>query len=110
MRTIAVVNQKGGCGKTTVSINLASALAELDKKVLLVDMDPQSHCAVGLAVPEEQIEQSIYDVLISRSRNEPMKLTEILWQISDRLELAPASLDLSAFEQQKKGGARPGGA
>ncbi len=100
MRTIAVVNQKGGCGKTTVSINLASALAELGQRVLLVDMDPQSHCAVGLAVPEEQIEQSIYDVLISRSRNEPIKLTEILWQVSDRLELAPASIDLSAFEQQ----------
>jgi len=66
-------------------------------------MDPQSHCAVGLAVPEEQIEQSIYDVLISRSRNEPIKLTEILWQISDKLELAPASIDLSAFEQQMAG-------
>ncbi|MHC4543613.1 MAG: AAA family ATPase [Planctomycetota bacterium] len=103
MRTIAVVNQKGGCGKTTVSINLASALAEADQKTLLVDMDPQSHCAVGLAVPEEQIEQSIYDVLISKSRNEPIKLTEILWQISDRLELAPASIDLSAFEQQMAG-------
>ncbi len=103
MRTIAIVNQKGGCGKTTVSINLASALAELDKKVLLVDMDPQSHCAVGLAVPEEQIEQSIYDVLISKSRGEPMRLTEILWQINDHLELAPASIDLSAFEQQMAG-------
>ncbi len=103
MKTIAVVNQKGGCGKTTVSINLASALAEAGQRVLLVDMDPQSHCAVGLAVPEEQIEQSIYDVLISRSRNEPIKMTEILWQISDRLELAPASLDLSAFEQQMVG-------
>jgi len=103
MRTIAVVNQKGGCGKTTVSINLASALADAGQSVLLVDMDPQSHCAVGLAVPEEQIEQSIYDVLISRSRNEPIKLTEILWQISDRLELAPASFDLSAFEQQMAG-------
>jgi len=103
MRTIAVVNQKGGCGKTTVSINLASALADLDKKVLLVDMDSQSHCAVGLAVPEEQIEQSIYDVLISKSRNEPMRLTEILWQIGERLELAPASIDLSAFEQQMAG-------
>jgi chromosome partitioning protein len=103
MKTIAVVNQKGGCGKTTVSINLASALAEAGQRVLLVDMDPQSHCAVGLAVPEEQIEQSIYDVLISRSRNEPIKLTEILWQISDRLELAPASIDLSAFEQQMVG-------
>lgn len=103
MRTIAVVNQKGGCGKTTVSINLASALASLEKKVLLVDMDPQSHCAVGLAVPEEQIEQSIYDVLISESRSEPMRLTEILWQIGERLELAPASIDLSAFEQQMAG-------
>jgi len=103
MKTIAVVNQKGGCGKTTVSINLGSALADAGQKVLLVDMDPQSHCAVGLAVPEEQIEQSIYDVLISRSRNEPMKMTEILWQISERLELAPASIDLSAFEQQMTG-------
>jgi len=103
MRTIAVVNQKGGCGKTTVSINLASALAECGHRTLLVDMDPQSHCAVGLAVPEEQIEQSIYDVLISNSRNEPIKLTEILWQITDRLQLAPASLDLSAFEQQMAG-------
>ena len=103
MRRIAVVNQKGGCGKTTVSINLASALAEAGQKTLLVDMDPQSHCAVGLAVPEEQIEQSIYDVLISNSRNEPIKLTEILWQIGDRLELAPASIDLSAFEQQMVG-------
>jgi len=103
MRTIAVVNQKGGCGKTTVSINLASTLAEAGQRTLLVDMDPQSHCAVGLAVPEEQIEQSIYDVLISKSRNEPIRLTEILWQIGDRLELAPASIDLSAFEQQMSG-------
>jgi len=103
MRTIAIVNQKGGCGKTTISINLASALAELGQRTLLVDMDPQAHCAVGLAVPEEQIEQSIYDVLISKSRNEPIKLTEILWQISEKLDLAPASIDLSAFEQQMSG-------
>ncbi len=103
MRTIAIVNQKGGCGKTTVAINLASALAEADRKTLLVDMDPQSHCAVGLAVPEEQIEQSIYDILISYSRNEPLKLSEILWEISENLELAPASIDLSAFEQQMAG-------
>lgn len=103
MRIIAIVNQKGGCGKTTVSINLASSLAEAGKKTLLVDMDPQAHCAVGLAVPEEQIEQSIYDVLISKSRNEPIKLTEVVWQINDRLELAPASIDLAAFEQQMTG-------
>ncbi len=103
MRTIAVVNQKGGCGKTTVSINLASALAELGHKTLLVDMDPQSHCAVGLAVPEDQIEQSIYDVLISHSRKEGLRLSEVLWQIADGFELAPASIDLAAFDQQMSG-------
>jgi len=103
MRTIAIVNQKGGCGKTTISINLASALAEAGQRTLLVDLDPQSHCAVGLAVPEEQIEQSIYDVLISHSRNEPLKLTEILWEITEHLELAPSSIDMSAFEQQMTG-------
>jgi chromosome partitioning protein len=103
MRTIAIVNQKGGVGKTTVSINLASAFAEQDQKTLLVDMDPQSHCAVGLAVPEEQIEQSIYDVLISFSRDEPMRIGEVMWEINEKLELAPASIDLSAFEQQMAG-------
>ncbi len=103
MRTIAVINQKGGCGKTTISINLASALAGAGKRTLLVDMDPQSHCAVGLAVPEEQIEQSIYDVLISAGREEPVQLREILWEIGERLELAPASIDLAAFEQQMAG-------
>jgi len=103
MRTIAIVNQKGGCGKTTVSINLASMLARTGKKTLLVDMDPQGHCAVGLAVPEEQIEQSIYDVLISGSRGEPIRLNEILWEISEGFELAPASIDLFAFEQQMVG-------
>jgi chromosome partitioning protein len=103
MRTIAIVNQKGGVGKTTVSINLASALAEVEAKTLLVDMDPQSHCAVGLAVPEEQIEQSIYDVLISFSKDEPIRPAEVLWEINEKLDLAPASIDLTAFEQQMAG-------
>ena len=103
MRTIAIINQKGGCGKTTVSINLASSLANHGHKTLLVDMDSQAHCAVGLAVPEEQIEQSIYDVLISSARGEPIRLAEVLWQISDNFELAPASIDLAAFEQQMTG-------
>ncbi len=103
MRTIAVINQKGGCGKTTVSINLAAAMAGRGYRTLLMDMDPQSHCAVGLAVPEEQIEQSIYDVLIGMGRGEPMRLKEILWQIGERFELAPSGIDLAAFEQQMTG-------
>lgn len=103
MRTIAIINQKGGCGKTTVSINLASSLAIMGHRTLLVDMDPQSHCAVGLAVPEEQIEQSIYDILVSHSRGEPIRLTEIMWKISENFELTPASIDLAAFEQQMAG-------
>jgi chromosome partitioning protein len=103
MRTVAIINQKGGCGKTTVSINLASALAAKGYRTLLVDMDPQSHCAVGLAVPEEQIEQSVYDVLIGNARGEPLRMKEILWQISDRFELAPSSIDLAAFESQMSG-------
>ncbi|MFA6186317.1 MAG: AAA family ATPase [Phycisphaerae bacterium] len=103
MRTIAVINQKGGCGKTTVSINLASALAAENKRTLLVDMDPQGHCAVGLAVPDEQVEQGIYDVLLGSRRGEPVKLSEILWEIGDNFNLAPASIDLAAFEQQTNG-------
>ena len=55
MRTVAIINQKGGCGKTTMAINLAACLAREGRRTLLVDMDPQGHCAVGLAVPEEQI-------------------------------------------------------
>ncbi len=103
MSTIAVVNQKGGCGKTTVSINLASCLAQEGKKTLLVDIDPQGHCAVGLAVPEEQTEQSIYDALIGVGRGESYNFSEILWEISDNFELAPASIDLAAFDQQTNG-------
>ncbi|MHC5185516.1 MAG: ParA family protein, partial [Planctomycetota bacterium] len=103
MRTIAVVNQKGGCGKTTISINLSAALAAKGNRTLLIDMDSQGHCSVGLAVPEEQVEQSIYDVLIGAGRGEPMRLKEVLWQICDQFELAPSNIDLAAFEQQMTG-------
>ena len=62
MRTIAIANQRGGCGKTTVVINLAACLAREGQRTLAIDLDPQSHCALGLAVPEEQIEVNIADV------------------------------------------------
>src|SRR5271169_2148118 len=82
MRTIAIINQKGGCGKTTTSINLAACLARLSQRTLLVDMDPQGHCAVGLAVPEEQIERTIFDALIEPHDGVPAKLSETAWQIA----------------------------
>jgi len=99
MRTVAIINQKGGCGKTTTSINLAACMARLGQKTLLVDMDPQGHCGTGLAVPEEQIERTIYDTLIEDSDGKPAKLPEIVWQIASDFDLAPASIRLAAFEQ-----------
>src|SRR4051794_3123357 len=99
MRTIAIINQKGGCGKTTTSINLAACLARLGHKTLLVDMDPQGHCAVGLAVPEEQVERTVYDVLIEPTDGRQAKIPEIVWQIASDFDLAPANLKLAAFEQ-----------
>ncbi len=55
MRVVAIVNQKGGCGKTTTAVNLAAVLARDGARTLLVDMDPQSHCAAGLGVPEQTL-------------------------------------------------------
>jgi len=64
MRTIAIANQKGGCGKTTTAVNLAAAMAELGKKVLLLDMDMQAHATLGVGVDPETLNKSIYDVLV----------------------------------------------
>ncbi len=99
MRTIAIINQKGGCGKTTTSINLAACLARLGQKTVLVDMDPQGHCGVGLAVPEDQIERTVYDALIEDSDGKPAKMSEIVWQIATDFDLAPSNIKLAAFEQ-----------
>ncbi len=105
MRTIAIINQKGGCGKTTTSINLAACLARLGQKTLLVDMDPQGHCGTGLAVPEDQIERTIYDALLDAADGKeavggkPAKVAEVVWQIASDFDLAPSNIRLSAFEQ-----------
>jgi chromosome partitioning protein len=96
LRTLAVINQKGGCGKTTTAINLAATFAHLGYKTLLVDMDPQSHCALGLAVPENRLEGSVGDALL-RDGVDP---EEILWQISANLDLLPSTMALSATEHQ----------
>ncbi len=99
MRTVAIINQKGGCGKTTTSINLAACLARLGQKTLLVDMDPQGHCGVGLAVPEDQIERTILDALIEPADGKVARLDEIVWQIATDFDLAPSNIKLAGFEQ-----------
>ena len=92
---IALCNQKGGVGKTTTTINLGAALAELGRRVLLVDFDPQGSVAVGLGVNPHELEHSIYDVLMDR-HGDIRKV--IVGSGVDRLDLAPANIDLSAAE------------
>ncbi len=99
LRTIAIINQKGGCGKTTTAINLAAVLAEQGERTLLVDMDPQSHCALGLAVPDTQIEKSIAEVLRA-GFDGTMGFADITWQIARNLDLAPSSMALAGIEAE----------
>ena len=98
MRTITIANQKGGCGKTTVAINLSASLAREGRRVLLVDLDPQAHCALGMAVPEEQIDLSILDCLLGHIEGEPVDLSRITWQIAPNLDLAPSRSNLGTLE------------
>ncbi len=99
MRTISVINQKGGCGKTTVAINLAAAFREMGKKVLLVDLDPQSHASIGLDVVSEELEYNTYDLLI----NPRVRIEDAAFSIDDRLAVVPSSAVLSAVEQELSG-------
>lgn len=98
MRTITIANQKGGCGKTTVAINLAASLAKEARRVLLVDLDPQSHCALGMAVPEEQIDLSIHECLMGRLGGTRVELAQITWKIAANLDLVPSKANLTALE------------
>ncbi|GMU19965.1 MAG: hypothetical protein AMXMBFR13_00660 [Phycisphaerae bacterium] len=103
MRTIAIANQKGGCGKTTISINLAACLAREGRRTLLVDMDPQGHCALGLAVPEEQIEVSIHDVINGGPDGEKLDISRSIWQITANFDLSPSTTALADFELKMSG-------
>src|ERR1700744_1521712 len=98
MRTIALINQKGGCGKTTSSINLAACFAHLGQRTLLVDMDPQGHCAVGLAVPDAQVERSVYDIL--RNPGSAQSIKDVTWQIATNFDLVPSNISLAALESE----------
>lgn len=97
MRTIAIVNQKGGCGKTTIAINLAAELARRGHRTLLVDMDPQSHCAAGLGVPESSIEKSLADALPADLML-PATTNGLVWEVSRNLDLLPSTMRLAGLE------------
>ncbi|MCC6906943.1 MAG: AAA family ATPase [Phycisphaerales bacterium] len=97
MRTIAIINQKGGCGKTTTAINLSAAAARRGKRVLLIDLDPQGHCALGLSVPATSIEKQIGDALMA-DLNRSFDATDLTWQAGDNLDLIPSSVRLAALE------------
>ncbi|QDU35587.1 Soj-like protein [Poriferisphaera corsica] len=99
MRTIAIINQKGGCGKTTCSINLAATLAAKGRRTLLVDMDPQSHCALGLAVPDAQIDRGMPDILRA-GMDGSIAFADVVWQIARNFDLAPSTMALAGIEQQ----------
>ncbi len=99
MRVVAIANQKGGCGKTTTSINLAAALAFLQKKTLLIDLDPQGHSTCGLGIKAENIAFTIYDVL-SPQRNGVTGLEEIMLPLNEFLSLAPADGGLGRVEDE----------
>ncbi len=99
MRIISVVNQKGGCGKTTVAINLAAALRERGNRVLLVDMDPQAHASLGIMASGEGGNRTTYDLLIDPR----IRLSEAVFERSENFFVIPSSPMLSALEQELAG-------
>jgi len=93
MRSIAIMNQKGGVGKTTSTVNISAALAAAGKRVCVVDLDPQAHATMHLGVNLGDDAKSIYDVLTGKS-----KIAEVRHQVGDNLWLIPAHLDMVGAE------------
>jgi len=100
MRIIAIGNQKGGCGKTTTSVNLAAAFAEKGSRVLVVDLDPQGHATLGFGRDPEKFDKTIYHAMTNRqvSVSKIIVPTEI-----ERLDLAPSNILLSGAEIELAG-------
>lgn len=99
-RIIAISNQKGGTGKTTTTLNLGAALAELGKKVLLVDLDPQSSLTISLGIEMSELEKSIYDLIASEEENETQNPAKdiIIKTKMKNVDLLPSNIDLSRAE------------
>ena len=105
MKIIAVANQKGGVGKTTSVVNLASCLAEAGKKVLLVDLDPQGNATSGCGINKRQIKASLYQVMIG---DQPLSSAvtktafKNLWILPSNMDLAGAEVELVEMEQREQ--------
>lgn len=93
-KIVAIINQKGGVGKSTTAINLAAALGEMGKQVLLVDLDPQGNCSSGLGIEKSLIQQCIYDVLLNDVPIEDV----IIPDITEGVDIAPATINLAGAE------------
>lgn len=93
-RIIAIANQKGGVGKTTTAINLSACLAEKGKKVLSIDMDPQGNMTSGLGISKDEVEKTVYDLIIGEAEIEDI----ICREVSENLDILPTNIDLSAAE------------
>ena len=98
MRRIAIINQKGGVGKTTTSVNLGAALARAGKRVCILDLDPQAHATTHLGIEPDGQQPSMYDVLID---NKP--LADVRRQVEDNLWLAGSDINLAAAEVELAG-------
>jgi chromosome partitioning protein len=99
MRVIAIVNQKGGSGKTTTTVNLGACLARSGKSVLLIDLDPQAHSTIHLGIKPHELEATIYDVLVqSTSAQKSLTKTAV-----EGLVVLPANIDLSGAELELAG-------
>lgn len=100
MRTIAVINQKGGVGKTTTAVNVSAALAESGQRVLLIDMDPQAHATLHLGIELQAEGPSVYNVLctgtsLAEARSE---VCENLWIVGSHIDLAAAEVELISVQ------------
>ena len=95
-KMISLVNQKGGVGKTTTSINLSASLAYLGKKVLLLDLDPQGNSTTGIGINKGDIDKTIYDVLVGKCSIEEA----IIHTDYKRLDLLAATVNLSGLETE----------
>ena len=93
-KIMAIINQKGGVGKSTTAINLSAALGEMDKQVLLVDLDPQGNSSSGLGVEKSQVQNCIYDVLLNDVPVEEV----IIPDVCEGLDLVPATINLAGAE------------